>query len=213
LRRRFPRPRRNRPAPSAGRDGCCPSGRRRGSASRKPAGGMDRSPSRSTFAAACQAGVAQRIGWGRACKTTHRTRKDRLPPGRRRCAPEVWVGDGAPTLPIGTMGDAQCARCAGGPIEENCWGWIAVGVRLLRPGAVSVIQLIELEKTGVRAVDGAARLGLRPTRRSALHGERWDAERARSAVAPFGKTAGGMTSVSSDFCRAPARPCNTTHRT
>jgi hypothetical protein len=86
------------------------------------------------------------------------------------------------------MGDAQRARGAGGPIEKNWWGWIAVGVRLLRLKAAFVIQHIELEKTGVRAVDGAARLGLQPTRRSALHGERWDAERARGAVALFEKS-------------------------
>ena len=36
----------------------------------------------------------------RPCKTTRRTRRDRRPPRRRCYAPEVWVGDGAPTLPI-----------------------------------------------------------------------------------------------------------------
>ena len=48
----------------------------------------------------------------RPCQTTRRTRKDRRPPGRRRCAPEIWVGDGAPTLPFGNDGVAPSARMA-----------------------------------------------------------------------------------------------------
>jgi hypothetical protein len=106
------------------------------------AGGMGRRRCL-TFAAACHAGVAKRMGGGRLCKTH-----------------------------------------------------------------------IELGKIGVRPRDGAARLGFGSAAASRpYHLERWGAECARGAGGRFGKTAGGMTSLSSDFCGAPARLCKISHRT
>jgi hypothetical protein len=72
---------------------------RRGSAFRNEMVGMDRR-------------AVRLLRRSRPCQTTHRTRKDRRPPGRRRFAPEVWDRCGEPSLPIGTRGalNARAAR-------------------------------------------------------------------------------------------------------
>jgi hypothetical protein len=93
------------------------------------AGGMGRRRCL-TFAAACQAGVAKRMGWGRLCKTHIELGKiggragdgaSLRPRGLRAGgAPGVWVRCGEPTLPFGTMGRRMCEG-RGRAFWEDCW--------------------------------------------------------------------------------------------
>jgi len=94
----------------------------------------------------------------RLCETTHPTRKDRRPPGRRRFAPEVWVGDGAPTLPIWNDGVAPNVQVARQRLSKRDGRDAAPSASDFCGEAAPVKQLIELEKIVVRPGDGASRL-------------------------------------------------------
>ena len=95
---------------------------------------------------------------GRACKTTRRTRKDRRPPGSRRCAPEVWVGDGAPTLPFGNDGVVPNVQVARQHLSKRDGRDAAPSASDFCGAAAFVKQHVELEKIVVRPGNGAARL-------------------------------------------------------
>jgi len=123
----------------------------------------------------------------RPCKTTHPTRKDRRPLRRRRCAHEVWVGDGAPTLPIWNDGVAPNVHSARQRLSKRNGRDAAPSASDFCGAAAFVKQHVELEKIVVRPGDGAVRLkfGSATARQPYQFGTTGDAQRASGAAAPI----------------------------
>jgi len=94
----------------------------------------------------------------RSCQTTHPPRKNHHPPGRRRFAPEAWVGDGAPTLPIWNDGVAPNAPSARQRLSKRDGRDAAPSASDFCGLAASVKQHVQLEKIVIRPGDGASRL-------------------------------------------------------